>query len=117
MTRRVEEAARTGSLNWVLTSVMTLRMLSSLANMSSVEPIPPPMRDDIWLIIGPMRPLSVESLPSAFSSTVGKERKRSVCPVGAVSNTITEYSIDLTCLGMGGVSRGHWKGRWKVFTS
>lgn len=45
-----------------------------------------------------MRPLSVESFPSAFSSTLGKERKRRVCPVGAVSNTMTEYSMDLTCL-------------------
>lgn len=48
-----------------------------------------------------MRPLSVESFPSAFSRTLGKERKRRVCPVGAVSNTITEYSIDLTCLCVG----------------
>jgi hypothetical protein len=48
--------------------------------------------------MGPMRPLSVDSFPSAFSSTLGKERKRRVCPVGAVSNTITEYSMDLTCL-------------------
>jgi hypothetical protein len=48
--------------------------------------------------MGPMRPLSVDNFPSAFSSTVGKERNRKVCPVGAVSNTITEYSIDLTCL-------------------
>jgi len=52
-----------------------------------------------WLIIGPRRPLRVESFPNAFSRTVGKDRKRRVCPVGAVSKTITEYSIDLTCLG------------------
>ena len=51
--------------------------------------------------MGPMRPLSVESFPSAFSRTLGKERKRRVCPVGAVSNTITEYSMDLTCLCVG----------------
>jgi hypothetical protein len=48
--------------------------------------------------MGPMRPLSVDSFPSAFSSTLGKERKRRVWPVGAVSKTIAEYSMDLTCL-------------------
>ena len=31
-------------------------------------------------------------------AAVGKERKRSVWPVGAVSKTITEYSMLLTCL-------------------
>jgi len=48
--------------------------------------------------IGPNLPPSVDNLPRAFSRTEGKERNRSVCPVGAVSNTITENSIDLTCL-------------------
>ncbi len=51
-----------------------------------------------WLIIGPNREPSVLSLPKAFSSTVGNDKKRKVWPVGAVSKTITEYSIDLTCL-------------------
>jgi len=51
-----------------------------------------------WLIIGPNRDPRVLSLPNAFSRTVGKDKKRSVCPVGAVSKTITEYSMDLTCL-------------------
>jgi hypothetical protein len=59
-----------------------------------------------WLIIGPRRPLRVESFPSAFSRTVGKDRKRRVCPVGAVSKTITEYSIDLTCLGTSSIRAG-----------
>ena len=48
--------------------------------------------------MGPIRPLNVDSFPSAFSSTLGKERKRRVWPVGAVSKTIAEYSMDLTCL-------------------
>ncbi|KAG5519067.1 hypothetical protein PMAC_002153 [Pneumocystis sp. 'macacae'] len=51
----------------------------------------------IWLIIGPKRDPSPEILVSAFSSTVGNDRNRSVWPVGAVSNTHTEYSIDFTC--------------------
>ena len=105
----------TGSLNCVFTSVITARIDSSFENMSSVASAWPPINVDIyleverrlgahrdmtntWLIIGPMRPLSVESFPSAFSSTLGKERKRRVWPVGAVSNTIAEYSMDLTCL-------------------
>jgi len=29
-----------------------------------------------------------------------------VCPVGAVSKTITEYSIDLTCLGTSSIRAG-----------
>ena len=64
-----------------------------------------------WLIIGPRRPLRVESFPSAFSNTVGKDKKRSVCPVGAVSKTITEYSIDLTCLGTSSVRAGQLETR------
>lgn len=77
---------------------MMARIDSSFANMSSGASAWPPMRLVIWLIMGPMRPLSALSLPRAFSSTVGKERKRRVCPVGAVSNTMTEYSMDFTCL-------------------
>ena len=64
-----------------------------------------------WLIIGPRRPLKVESFPSAFSRTVGKDRKRRVCPVGAVSKTITEYSIDLTCLGASSIRTGRSEAR------
>lgn len=41
-------ALRTGSLNWVLTSVMISRIWSSLANMSSWGAAPPPNMDDIW---------------------------------------------------------------------
>jgi len=48
--------------------------------------------------MGPKREPSELSLPSAFSRTVGNDRKRRVCPVGAVSKTMTEYSIDFTCL-------------------
>jgi len=48
--------------------------------------------------MGPNLDPSVLNFASAFSRTVGKDKKRSVCPVGAVSKTITEYCIDLTCL-------------------
>jgi hypothetical protein len=50
--------------------------------------------------IGPKRPPSVLSFPNAFSNTEGNDKKRSVCPVGAVSKTITENSMDLTCLAI-----------------
>lgn len=48
----------------------------------------------IWLSIGPKDRPKVENLAKAFSRTVGKERKRRVWPVGAVSKTITEYSLE-----------------------
>jgi len=48
--------------------------------------------------MGPNLPDKPLSLPSAFSRTEGKDKNRNVCPVGAVSKTITENSIDLTCL-------------------
>jgi hypothetical protein len=51
-----------------------------------------------WLIIGPKRDPRLLSFPRAFSRTVGKDKNRRVWPVGAVSNTMTEYSIDFTCL-------------------
>lgn len=76
--RHAREDTRTGSLNWVLTSLITARIDSSFANMSSCESCCPPIMDDICRIIGPNWPLSVLSLPSAFSSTVGKERNRNV---------------------------------------
>ena len=114
------ELEHTGSLNWLLTSEMTARIDSSFANISSCEPACPPIIADIfqgkivhsyqknsnsyskgqhtWLIIGPNRLPRVLSFPRAFSSTEGNDKKRSVCPVGAVSNTMTENCIDLTCL-------------------
>lgn len=58
----------------------------------------PPNKERTCWIIGPNLPPSVASLPSAFSSTLGNERNRSVWPVGAVSKTMTSNSIDLTCL-------------------
>ena len=49
------------------------------------------MKGLIWFL---MR----SSLPSPFSMTEGKERRRRVCPVGAVSNTTTEKFIPFTSL-------------------
>jgi hypothetical protein len=53
---------------------------------------------DTWFNIGPNLPLRELNFFRAFSKTEGKDRKRRVCPVGAVSKTITENCIDLTCL-------------------
>jgi len=44
----VMNGVRTGSLNWLLTSVITSRMDSNLANMSSVPSACPPIRLDIF---------------------------------------------------------------------
>src|SRR5271170_6001928 len=46
--------------------------------------------------MGPNREDNRETLASAFSRTVGKERKRRVWPVGAVSKMMTLYSIEST---------------------
>lgn len=61
--------------------------------------LPMPIREPIWDIIGPIRPLMPDNFASAFSKTAGNERNRSVCPVGAVSKMIVSYVIELTCLG------------------
>ena len=47
---------------------------------------------------GPTWFLSLNNLPRPFSATVGNDRSRNVCPVGAVSNTTTEKFILLTSL-------------------
>jgi hypothetical protein len=65
---------------------------------SMLSPLPMPIMLDICDIMGPNRPDRPLSLARAFSSTAGKERKRRVWPVGAVSKTISEYFIELTCL-------------------
>lgn len=51
-TRRVTKGGgRTGSLNWVFTSVITARIDSSFENMSSVASAWPPMRLDICFFL------------------------------------------------------------------
>lgn len=49
----------------------------------------PPHKRLTWPIMLPTVPLSAISLFKPFSNSVGKLSRRSVCPVGAVSNTIT----------------------------
>src|SRR5690348_8107895 len=46
-----------------------------------------------WVISGPRVFFIRRSLPRPFSTTVGIDKRRSVCPVGAVSNTTTSKFI------------------------
>lgn len=86
------KVVRSGFLNWVFTSAIVSRRDSILDNISSrfcpLGPAPPRAPRTV-LSIGPNWEESWESLPSAFSRTVGNWRKRRVCPVGAVSKTMT----------------------------
>lgn len=59
-----------------------------MAEALSADSLPDCSAQRTWLSIGPKRPERVLSFESAFSSTEGKERKRRVWPVGAVSNTV-----------------------------
>ena len=46
----------------------------------------------------PNCPLNLPSFSMPLTNKLGMERKRSVCPVGAVSNMTTEKSISFTKL-------------------
>mmetsp|Transcript_27262 Transcript_27262/g.60053 ORF Transcript_27262/g.60053 Transcript_27262/m.60053 type:complete len:232 (-) Transcript_27262:209-904(-) len=79
---------------------MTTRVSSSRPTMAScVAPgfCPPPIMAVAWPINPPNLSLSSMTLPRAFSRIVGKDNKRRVCPVGAVSKTTTSKSRFCTC--------------------
>lgn len=76
------------SLNWAATSSTTAFSSSSLPSMASAASGGAPMRGPTWDRAPVTMPLKPDSLSSPFCSVVGKESRRRVCPVGAVSNTI-----------------------------
>ena len=106
---------RTGFLNCALTSSMTFFVVSILPVICSSSPIL--NMDESCKFgsayynrfsskrvaqtcenIGPSFDLKDISFPMPLSSKEGKDSNRSVCPVGAVSNTITENCIVCTSL-------------------
>jgi hypothetical protein len=76
------------SLNWAATSSTTALSSSSLPSIASAASGGAPMRGPTWDRAPETMPLKPESLSSPFWSVVGKESRRRVWPVGAVSNTI-----------------------------
>ena len=56
-----------------------------------------PNNEVIWLSMLPIDDLRLLMLSRDFSMMVGKDRRRRVCPVGAVSKTTTSYSMFWTC--------------------
>jgi hypothetical protein len=79
-----------GSRNWAFTS-STLRFRPCIfANRLSSDTSDGPPIMDMSEPKMPPRPDCIDmSLPKLFSSVAGSCSKRSVCPVGAVSNTTT----------------------------
>mmetsp|Transcript_26918 Transcript_26918/g.57667 ORF Transcript_26918/g.57667 Transcript_26918/m.57667 type:complete len:259 (-) Transcript_26918:74-850(-) len=89
-----------GSWKASLTLLMTTRVSSNRPTIAScVAPglFPPPIMAVACPINPPNRSLSSMTLPKAFSRIVGKDNKRRVCPVGAVSKTTTSKSRFCTC--------------------
>lgn len=84
---------RSGFLNCALTSEIVSLVSFNFFIMSS-EFAPAPISE---FSMGPNLPEISAILPRAFSSTLGKLRKRRVWPVGAVSNTMVSNDVDLTC--------------------
>eukprot|EP00128_Syssomonas_multiformis_P017429 Colp12_sorted_trinity150504_noHs@7695 len=84
---------RSGFLNCLFTSSMTCFVDSSFSVIASWLNPPSPNIDVTWLIMGAKRFLSCMTFSRALLRLFGRANRRSVCPVGAVSKTMTSYSM------------------------
>ena len=94
----------TGSLNCWFTCWIIGNISSSRDDIWSGSKSLMPKSDPICLINGLIWLFSFNSFPRPFSTTVGNDSRRRVCPVGAVSKTTTEKFIPRTNLR----NKGMW---------
>jgi len=73
----------TGSRNWALTFLIIGSISSNLEVKLSAFKSPAPTSDPICWMNGPKELFNCKIFPRPFSTTLGKDKRRSVCPVGA----------------------------------